>query len=1277
VATAPKQETESRLVYQSIEADDSMAFLARHEINAFAEYVLRDEKTREPIKQAPHHIRMHEMFDQSRRVAIWGHVESGKDLAADTPIPTPTGWARNGDLKDGDTVIGGDGRPCTVVKAHPFIEKPNLFRVEFDDGSHLVAGAEHQWFAGHYLDFVTNRPPPSAKHSGDGELCACGCGLRAKEGKRYIHNHHGRTGRSQDNPWQVVTTQEMLNRGVKFEAASGPGNTWRLQLTEPVQYPEADLPVPPYVLGAWLGDGTTRSTQLTFHRVDEETWRRCIALVGGSFIPRPQKPGSDTMRASMGRCVGGRNVVAEGLRRLGIFRGKRVPAQYLRASVEQRRELLAGLLDTDGSVGRTGRVEFSNSNESIARGMLELARSLGYKATLREREAKLYGRVTGTSYRVCFTPRDHVFRLQRKRDAQVFAGEKNRADYKFITAIEPLPPQPSRCITVDSPDSTYLAGDAYTVTHNTQQAVARILFTMGRDPSTRGLVMSATDAGARKIIDLVRDYIERSEELHKVFPNLKRGKLWTQSRITMVRDSFSKDPSVQGIGLKGDIIGSRLDWAVIDDPLTLDNTTTPGRRNEVVKRIDAILESRLSKDAWVIALVNGWHPHDWFHRVEKHKSWLTVRMPAEDKKGRPTWPVRWDRKRLDQKKADLVLPQEYARQMLCLARSDEDSRFKEANILKCYRRGDGMRLISSIEELKIVKPGLWELFEEGLCFVYTGVDLAVQKHAGADETALFTILVDPKGYRWVLSILAGKLSGPEIVELIKLTARRFRSIVRVENNACFPPGTKVLTRAGYVPIEHVNVGDEVWTHAGRWRRVVEMVEGTSRTLATVKAAGCPPVRCSSNHWFWMRRAGRTPGRSGGHHRPVGDPAWVSAPLADEPGYIGLSVPKWPAVPAELKLPAIRGKTERTVTVDEDLALLLGLFMAEGHATERQVFWTLAAHETHLLDHIEKVVKRLVPGAACSRRRRDGTARIWVSSTQLARALRPFGKSEAKAPPREMFGWPLPARMAMVRGWLMGDGCLRVNNAKTAWPRPFLSGASISRNWMLFAKTTLLEAGHRPTLTPGTRQGQTTFGDRVVRRQLIYTLALNAEDTARLRAAMMSGVEAEHWPPVEAPSRRSNSQVVLDESGAWARMRSPRGGPFEQYGGPVFNLVVEEDESYVVEGMVVHNAQDYIRQFCTEDDTFPIWPHTTGRNKVHPEFGIESIHGEMAAGKWVVPNHAGELEAEVSAWVSEMLYYDPKAHTGDRLIASWLAREQAAMVERGGTEPPELEVRVLG
>jgi hypothetical protein len=96
--------------------------------------------------------------------------------------------------------------------------------------------------------------------------------------------------------------------------------------------------------------------------------------------------------------------------------------------------------------------------------------------------------------------------------------------------------------------------------------------------------------------------------------------------------------------------------------------------------------------------------------------------------------------------------------------------------------------------------------------------------------------------------------------------------------------------------------------------------------------------------------------------------------------------------------------------------------------------------------------------------------------------------------------------------------------------------------------------------------------------------------------------------------------------------------------------------------VVENnaAQDFIVQFARGQFAVPIRPFTTGRNKAHPEFGVESIAAEMAGGKWVIPNNEGRCTPEVDAWISEMLYYDPTAHTGDRLMASWFAREGARL-----------------
>jgi hypothetical protein len=111
--------------------------------------------------------------------------------------------------------------------------------------------------------------------------------------------------------------------------------------------------------------------------------------------------------------------------------------------------------------------------------------------------------------------------------------------------------------------------------------------------------------------------------------------------------------------------------------------------------------------------------------------------------------------------------------------------------------------------------------------------------------------------------------------------------------------------------------------------------------------------------------------------------------------------------------------------------------------------------------------------------------------------------------------------------------------------------------------------------------------------------------------------------------------------------------------------------------VVENnaAQQYIVQFASKDTMANVRPFTTGRNKAHPEFGIESIAAEMARGQWLIPNKRGKLPPEVEAWISDMLFYDPTAHTGDRLMASWFAREGCRGLDR--THGGGVGVRILG
>ena len=789
-----------------------------------------------------------------------------------------------------------------------------------------------------------------------------------------------------------------------------------------------------------------------------------------------------------------------------------------------------------------------------------------------------------------------------------------------------------------------------------QVSIGRVLWELGRNTNLRVAIVSNTREQSIKIIRAVAKYIDVSAETQLVFPELRRADPWTSSQLFVERDTVSKDPSVQCFGVHGNVLGARIDLLILDDVLDYENCRTPALREDLWSWYHATLAGRLTRKSRVWIVGTAFHPDDALHRFARQAGWHAVRYPVVDPEtGLPRWPERWPLSRVEEWRNSDPTGIEFARQLLCQARDNTTSRFKKEWIDKALKRGNGKRLLASIES---VPPG---------CRVYTGVDLGVQKHAAAGSTVLFTILVHPNEDREVIGIEAGKWGGPEIISRIIDASRRYMSIMIVENNACFPSGTRVLTKRGYRPIESIKVGDEVWTHAARWRKVIDTLVGTSRVLTTARAKGCLPVHATPNHWFLLRRAGRVKGgrktKDVGKHRPVGKPEWISYGFRDESSYVAVAVPEWSPEEPALRLKATAMKVQRKIEVDEDLALVLGLFMAEGHATKGQVFWTLGSGEGYLADFICRVLKEKL-GKRPTQKRLKSTLRIVFSDVQLAAALH-IGTGAGKCLPLLWMGWPLPVRVALVRGWFMGDGCARVNNGKTRWPAWFLSGVSVSRDWMLFVRATLAHMGLATALRVHAPRDSYIEGRRL-QRQPLFEVSLAWKGSRRLRAAMITNVEARHWAKWWQSDRRQirhghDGHIVLGNSPhGWSRVPEIEEAPYEEWGAPVYNLVVEEDESFTVEDFIVHNAQDFIVQFAQAASAVPIKPFTTGRNKAHPEFGVEALAAEMAGGKWIIPNLDGHMDPEISAWVSEMLYYDPMGHTGDRLMGSWFAREGSRM-----------------
>jgi deoxycytidine triphosphate deaminase len=348
----------------------------------------------------------------------------GKALALDTPVPTPFGWRAMADLEPGDLVFDEAGAPTTVVAATaPMVDRP-CREVVFSDGARVVADASHQWVT---VD---------------------------KNGRRY--GRLRRVVRTTDEIARTLTVRGERNHHVLI-----PG---------PVEYlPREDLPIDPYVLGAWLGDGTTTKAEITCcdPEILAEIQAAGLAVARTSYGQNLYRIGGTghTRDVSNGRYARNGSLSSQ-LRTLGLMDGKYVPRPYLEAGPGQRLALLQGLMDTDGFVDDVaGRCEFTSTREPLADAVVELAAGLGLRPVKSTGRAMLYGVDCGAKYRVKFTPDRPVFRLGRKLARQKPEHSQFHR-FRAIADVREVASVPVRCIQVASPSGQFLVSKSFIPTHN-------------------------------------------------------------------------------------------------------------------------------------------------------------------------------------------------------------------------------------------------------------------------------------------------------------------------------------------------------------------------------------------------------------------------------------------------------------------------------------------------------------------------------------------------------------------------------------------------------------------------------------------------------------------------------------------------------------------------------------------------------------------------------------------------------------------------------------------
>lgn len=404
--------------------------------------------------------------------------KNGKALAIDTPIATPTGWTRHGDLRPGDLVFGRDGTPVKVLGTTEHYAG-SCYNVSFADGEEIVAHEAHEWDTKRswYTGFPMHMPRRGAQ-------------LPLIETKQIAATLRG--GSRGDLVHKVETTPVLVCETNK------------------------ELELAPYTLGAWLGDGTSAGGQLT--SADAEVVE---AIAEDGYHTEYQGGYRYALRVHEKRWHS--DSMASRLRTLGVINNKHIPEKYLRADVDQRTQLLCGLIDTDGTVEKHGQVSFSNMNERLARGVMELARSLGFKTTFVTRQAKLYGKPTGEAYGVAFfaTPEQLPIKIKRKRNRLKGKLSRERSGYRVINGCEFIGNEIVNCIEVEG--GYYLAGRAMVPTHNsTMLAGVGLDMLVCDEENGAEIYATATKKDqARIIFDEAKRMVAASPALSEVVTRLK------------------------------------------------------------------------------------------------------------------------------------------------------------------------------------------------------------------------------------------------------------------------------------------------------------------------------------------------------------------------------------------------------------------------------------------------------------------------------------------------------------------------------------------------------------------------------------------------------------------------------------------------------------------------------------------------------------------------------------------------------------------------------------
>ena len=550
---------------------------SRNRLINFARYMQPD------LALEPFHVVYYTLLDkfahgEIKKMIVQIPPQHGKEISDNQIVATTKGIKKHGDLIVGDYVFGRDGTPVKVLWVSE--KTRSEYVVSFSDGAKIECHGNHEWT-------VYNR-------------------FRQKE--------------------ETIETKHMASSTI-YNGDGKRGSRYKYQVDSNVcvMFDSRNVDLDPYVLGAWLGDGDSSCGIIHIGNNDVE-------IIGNSTYKFKESKGTTTRKFYSPEL----NIL---LKNNGLIKNKHVPDMYKYNSVEVRKNVIAGLIDTDGYVyHRNGRITISNTNKRIIDDAAFILRSLGQSVVVCEFKPRVSSSgIVGKKivYQLCFNPTmTFPTKVKRKKITKLSINKKRSIERKEGLGY-------GNCIQVDG--GIYLVGDTFIPTHNSEGSSRKLpAFMLGLNPDTKICIGSYAATIARDFNRDVQRIID-TPSYRELFP----GTYLNGSNVVTMANTYLRNSDViemvghkgllRVVGRGGSLTSKTVDVSILDDVYKdYDEGNSPIVRNAAWKWYTTVVRTRLHNDSQELIVFTRWHDDDLIGRIEKSgetvieiKSWDDVKnIPA-------------------------------------------------------------------------------------------------------------------------------------------------------------------------------------------------------------------------------------------------------------------------------------------------------------------------------------------------------------------------------------------------------------------------------------------------------------------------------------------------------------------------------------------------------------------------------------------------------------------------------------------------------------------------